>query len=128
MSIRLLIGVAFLVGCALPTHPVGNSRECSPGGECTVNGVLIVDGPWETTLKVSEGCIALALPETYHPPKRSLVNRSIRVSGFAMTQPEMFGSEYFYQVEGRRVNRNNCRFVIIVSAIADAHGNKLWEQ
>ena len=126
MSIRMLIAMMLLSGCAAPTKPVSEVHACKPGNECAVDGVLAVDAPWEVTLRVSDGCIALAMPESYQRPEPSLVNRSVRVSGFAMTQPEMLGAEYFYEVEGRRVNKNNCDFAIIVSEIADARGNVVW--
>jgi hypothetical protein len=126
MSIRVLAIAAIIAGCTKSAHLSGDATDCATGENCIVAGLVASDSPWEAMLKVEAGCIALALPEDYRPSVGSLANRSVKVSGFAMSQPEMFGDEYFYEVEGRRVNRNNCRFVLIVESIYSADGNVLW--
>jgi hypothetical protein len=128
MSIRLLIIAIMLAGCSTQKYRQSAETDCELGSACSVSGRMEVDAPWESKLRTSVGCIALALPEAYYAQPRRLAGKAITVSGYAMSQPEMYGNEYFYEVDGRRVNMNQCRFAIVVDKIWNSRGETLWEE
>ena len=124
----LISVVVLLAGCTTARPDGGDVRDvaCEAGQVCTLEGRLSAGHPWEAQLEDSDGCIALAVPESFASVAPRFHGKRVRVVAKVFSQPVSTSEVemYYYKVRGMRVNVNVCRLAAVVFSISTAAGDE----
>ena len=125
--------LAVVVSCSITTACSGysnivESSSCDTETFCEMQGTIDVESRWQASLRDEDGCVALALPESFFDGNSSINDRDVIVRGRRYPQPDMQDgkSSYYYEIDGIRVNTNLCREVALKVESIEYAGKTVW--